>query len=189
MLRLTKQADYGIVLLAYLAQHPDRRHAASGLADESGLPQPTVAKILKILTRADLLDSHRGAKGGYSLAVTPRELSVARMIEVLDGPIAFTDCVDESPGECSQEAGCRLRAGWQAINVVIRNALDSVSLADLLAEAPVPATSTPRLVQLTSRRADELRRTEDFRSSLAATLDSSQHDGLESHVPQSTETP
>lgn len=142
MLRMTKQADYGVVLMTHLARHPGSRFAASELAEESGIPLPTVSKILKILTREGLIDSHRGVKGGYSLVRDPEAVSVAQMIAALDGPIAFTECIEDTPGVCSQEATCGVRSNWQLINRVVRNALENISLAQLA--MPLP----PKLVQL-----------------------------------------
>ena len=131
MLRMTKQADYGIVLTTYLASHPSRRFAAPELAATSQLPLPTVSKILKLLGREGLLQSHRGVKGGYSLARDPEQITVAAMISALDGPIAFTECIEDTPGVCSQESSCRLRSNWQRINHAVRQALESISLAEL----------------------------------------------------------
>ena len=143
MLRMTKQADYGIVLLSHMAIEPGRRYAAPELASDLGLPLPTVSKILKLLGRSGILSSHRGVKGGYALAEEPRELSVARMISVLDGPIAITECADDAPGTCSQEASCQIRGNWQKINAAVRDALEQISLAELA--SPL----SPQLVQLT----------------------------------------
>ena len=131
MLRLTKQADYGIVLMTHMARGGDRHFNAPVLAEETHLPLPTVSKILKQLTREGLLASHRGVKGGYSLARAPDKITVAEMISVLDGPIAFTECIEDTPGVCSQEAICQLRGTWQQINFAVRHALESISLADL----------------------------------------------------------
>ena len=148
MLRMTKQADYGIVLLSHMAREQgseaeSSRFAAPGLAEETGLPLPTVSKILKLLSRVGILESHRGVKGGYSLADRPGNISVVRMIEALDGPIAFTECVEDAPGSCSQEATCQIRDNWQLINNAVREALQIISLADLVTAQP------DRLVQLT----------------------------------------
>jgi FeS assembly SUF system regulator len=129
---MTKQADYGIVLLTQMSTNRDRFHNAPELADEAHLPQPTVSKILKQLARYGLLESHRGVKGGYSLARNPAEISAAEIISALDGPIAITECIDDGPGECSQEAICPLRGNWQRINLAIREALEQISLEDLL---------------------------------------------------------
>ncbi|MEM6792358.1 MAG: SUF system Fe-S cluster assembly regulator [Acidobacteriota bacterium] len=139
---MTKQADYGIVLLSIMAVQPERRFAAPELAGETQLPQPTVSKIMKLLARGGVLDSHRGVKGGYSLSTHPDDISVARLIEVLDGPIAFTECIEDSPGECSQEATCHLRGNWQRINRAVRSALEQITLAELA----IPMA--PPLVQL-----------------------------------------
>jgi FeS assembly SUF system regulator len=139
---MTKQADYGIVLMTHLANEPGRRFAAPDLAEETQLPLPTVSKILKQLTREGLLESHRGAKGGYSLAREPLRITVADMITALDGPIAFTECIEDTPGACSQEHVCRLRGNWQRINLAVRQALESISLAEL--NEPL----SPPLVQL-----------------------------------------
>ena len=131
MLRMTKQADYGIVLLTQMARQPERRFAASDLASETHLPPPTVSKILKLLARDGLLVSQRGVKGGYRLARDPQAITIAEMIVALDGPIAFTECIDDFPGECSQESTCRLRANWQRINDAVRTALEGISLDEL----------------------------------------------------------
>ncbi len=138
MLRMTKQADYGIVLMTYLASRTSRRFAAPELAAETRLPLPTVSKILKLLAREGLLESHRGVKGGYSLARSPDQITVAAMISALDGPIAFTECIEDTPGVCSQESICRLRANWQLINQAVRQALASISLAELTNPLSVP---------------------------------------------------
>lgn len=132
MLRITKHADYGIVLLTQMSINRDRLQNAPELADEAHLPQPIVSKILKQLARHGLLDSHRGVKGGYSLARRPAEISAAEIISALDGPIAITECIDDSPGECSQEPICPLRGNWQRINLAIRQALEQISLEDLV---------------------------------------------------------
>lgn len=132
MIRITKQADYGIVLLTRLAQDPKQLFNATELAQETQLPAPTVSKILKILARAGLLDSHRGVKGGYSLARSADEVTVVDIISALDGPIAITECIDDSPGECSKEAFCGVRANWQRINEAIRGALEEITLAEMM---------------------------------------------------------
>ena len=144
MLRMTKQADYGIVLMTYLASHPSRRFAAPELAAVAQLPLPTVSKILKLLGREGLLESHRGVKGGYSLARDPERISVAAMISALDGPIAFTECIEDTPGVCSQESICRLRTNWQRINHAVRQSLESISLAELThPQAPLVQLGQP----------------------------------------------
>ena len=131
MIRMTKQADYGIVLLTRLAQEPSRLFNASELAADTQLPAPTVSKILKLLARSGLLTSHRGVKGGYALARSAEAISMLQIISVLDGPVAITECIDDTPGECSQESFCSVRGNWQRINGAIRSALEQITLAEM----------------------------------------------------------
>lgn len=131
MLRITKQSDYAIVLMTHIVSTEDRWLNASDLAAQAGLPQPIVSKILKLLTRGRLLDSRRGVKGGYCLARSCSEITVAEIIEALEGPISVTECIEESPGECSQEAFCRVRGNWQRINHVLRDALSEITLEEM----------------------------------------------------------
>jgi len=145
MFRLSKIADYGIIILAHLAQR-DGAEAESGtgtaprslnareLSEHADLPLPMVSKVLKTLTRAGVLESHRGAKGGYSLAHRPEELSVADMITALDGPLALTQC-SLGPAVCDLEQRCAVKSPWLVINRVVHNALASVTLADLTSPA------------------------------------------------------
>lgn len=128
---MTKQADYAIVLLTRMAAAPDLRFNATEVATATGLPQPIVSKILKLLTRRDLLVSHRGAKGGYVLARTADEISIAQIIEAVEGPIGITECVDDAPGECSQEPICPVRSNWQRINDAVRQALGEITLEEM----------------------------------------------------------
>jgi FeS assembly SUF system regulator len=135
--RLSKLTDYGIVLLAHLAKEatatpgPAPTHTARELASDVDLPVPVVSKILKQLARDGVLDSHRGAKGGYSLTRHPEELTVAEMITALDGPVALTQC-SIGPALCEHEVGCAVRSPWQVINQVVHYALAGVTLADLI---------------------------------------------------------
>lgn len=131
MLRITKQTDYGIVLLTHMANEPERLSNAPEIAAEVGLPQPIVSKVLKLLARDGLLESTRGVHGGYRLARRPEEISVAAIIESLEGPIAITECIDESDSECRHEGACAVEGNWQIINSAIREALEQISLAQM----------------------------------------------------------
>jgi FeS assembly SUF system regulator len=130
MIRITKQTDYGIVLLTHLAAHAERQYAAPELAAEARLPLPMVSKILKLLARDGLLASHRGVKGGYSLARPAEEISMAEIIAALEGPIAITECISVE-SDCSHEALCPVSANWRRINEAVRTALEGVSLAEM----------------------------------------------------------
>jgi FeS assembly SUF system regulator len=131
MLRMTKTADYAIVLLTRMAEEPDRIFNAPELALATRLPAPTVSKILKILARHDLLESHRGAKGGYGLHLSPESISVEAIITAVEGPIGITECIDDAPGACDQESVCPVRSNWQRINEAIRHALAGITLAEM----------------------------------------------------------
>lgn len=130
MLRLSKLTDYGIVLMGYMARDAEISHAARELSTMSGLPLPTVSKVLKSLSRGGLLVSHRGKNGGYTLAHAARDISVAQMIRVLEGPVRLTEC-SHAPVLCELESRCPVRGNWESINQVVYEALDKVSLADL----------------------------------------------------------
>jgi FeS assembly SUF system regulator len=145
MFRLSKITDYGIVILAHFARvdadgpaHSERRDEefhtpslnARELAEQVDLPVPIVSKVLKALTRAGVLESQRGAKGGYSLVRRPEELSVSEMIAALDGPLALTQC-NLGPSVCDIEQSCAIRSPWLVINQVVQYTLSSVTLADL----------------------------------------------------------
>jgi FeS assembly SUF system regulator len=136
MIRITKQTDYGIVLMTHLAAGSGRRYNAPDLAMETNLPLPMVSKILKLLARDGLLDSHRGAKGGYALARDASEITVDEIITSLEGPVAITECIDAAPGECEHEPGCPTRANWQVINRAVRRALEGITLAEMT--HPIP---------------------------------------------------
>ena len=137
MIRLSRMADYSVVLMTYLASHAERPQSALDLTCASGLPGPTVGKLLNMLARAGLLTSFRGVGGGYALTRTPGDISVAEVIHAVDGPIALTECIHDTSGECDLEASCPARGSWQVINDVVRRALSSVSLADVIMAAPV----------------------------------------------------
>lgn len=139
MIRMTKQTDYGFVLLSRLAAEPDRVANAPDLAGETRLPLPMVAKILKLLARGGLVRSHRGVKGGYSLARAAEEISAADIVRALEGPVALTVCIDGTPGECDLEPFCHVRGHWQRINVAVEAALARISLAELAGPNTLPA--------------------------------------------------
>lgn len=131
MIRISRLTDYGIVLMSYMAAKPDGIHNAAEAAAEAHLPLPTVSKLLRVLTHEGLLTSHRGVKGGYTLAREPEQISVASIIRALEGPIALTVCADDPSGDCELELLCPVRAPWQKINQAIRQALEDISLAEM----------------------------------------------------------
>jgi len=130
MLRMSKLADYGTVVMAYLAQEPGVVHSAMETADRVHVALPTVSKVLKILAHENLVLSSRGARGGYALGRPPKEISVAQIIDAMEGPIALTECSGEK-SICEQESSCSVRGNWRKINQVVRDALQSVTLHDM----------------------------------------------------------
>jgi FeS assembly SUF system regulator len=141
MLRLSKLTDYGTVVMTHLARTGASILNATEIADQVHIAAPTVSKILKALAREGLVVSQRGVKGGYALARPPEEISVAEMVQALEGPIALTECNTET-GLCSQEPCCSIRDNWQRINRVVREALDRVTLADMARPAQADQTGS-----------------------------------------------
>ena len=142
MIRLSKLTDYGIVLMTRFAVD-GAVHTARELADDTGVPLPTVSKILKALAREELLGSHRGVKGGYNLARAAQEISVAQIISVFE-PIAMTECTSMGPSLCELEPTCPVRGNWQKIGLAIRNALADLTLADMTSPLPMVTARTSR---------------------------------------------
>jgi FeS assembly SUF system regulator len=132
MIRLGKLTDYGLVLMTHMAHNRDRLlHTARDLAAESRLPLPTVSRLLKELQQGGLLVSQRGIKGGYRLARKPREISVAEVIAVLEGPIALTECSTDISGLCDLEPCCPIKNNQRIISQAVRGALENLLLSDL----------------------------------------------------------
>lgn len=131
MIRINRETDYGIGILSLLARSPGERFNAAWLAAHGGLPQPMVSKILKQLARAGLLDSYRGAKGGYGLARDPQRITVAEIITALEGPISLTECVEDGVDACQYGSHCTVSTNWSRINRVVRKALSGITLAEM----------------------------------------------------------
>jgi FeS assembly SUF system regulator len=141
MIRLSKLTDYAVVVLGQMGRD-HRTRTVTELADRTGVPAPTVAKLLKPLAAAGLVVSHRGANGGYELRLTPDEISVAAIITALEGPIAVTECVSEAEAACGVEKLCPMRGNWDKVNRAVRGALEQITLADM-APAPWPGLVPP----------------------------------------------
>ena len=138
MLRISKLTDYGTVVLAHLARNDGKVVSAADVAAATGLKLPTVSKLLKSLGKAELVQSTRGANGGYALTRPAAEISAANVIDALEGPVSITEC-SSSDGHCEHEGSCDVGGAWQRVNVAIRRALDDVTLSDLLrTQSPVP---------------------------------------------------
>lgn len=153
MLRISKQVDYGILLLARCARGPASRvHNARDLARETGLPLPMVGKVLKYLAREEILVSHRGTKGGYSLARDAEQISVASIVQALEGPIRLVDCAagaNASEASAEETDRCRLRgscdvvAPLRSLAIAVRELFERVTLAELLEDCDARASESP----------------------------------------------
>ena len=130
MFRIARLTDYGVMLMTELAAADGLLNAAQ-LAERGHLPAPSVSKVLKLLLREGLLESVRGAGGGYRLAHPASEISVRDIIVALEGPIALTEC-SRGAGSCDQEDVCSTRGNWHVINQVVRGTLDDIKLADMI---------------------------------------------------------
>jgi FeS assembly SUF system regulator len=132
MLKLNKMTDYAVVVLGQMARDPGRVRTAAALSETTAIPLPTVSKLLKILAGVGLVTSHRGANGGYSVDRTAEQVTVAAIVQAIDGPIALTACVDDSEGQCEVSNSCPISGNWNRVNLAVRRALEDVTLADLL---------------------------------------------------------
>ena len=144
MIRIRWETDHGLLLLGYLVQRPrDGVHTSREVADWAHMPLPIVSKILKHLARAGILVSHRGVKGGYSLAHDPETITLAEVVQALEGPIGITECASK-PGVCEMENGCPTRVNWMRISDAFRDSPSKIPLSDMYA----PSVVTPELVTI-----------------------------------------
>lgn len=141
MLRLSKLTDYAVVLLTRL--EGEGVQAAPDLAAATGIAEPTVAKVLKILAGAGLVEGLRGARGGYRLNRPIAQLPLTEVIAAVDGPIALTACVDSAVGLCEAENTCPVRGRWDPVNRAIQEALSGITVADLAPPRADAAASSP----------------------------------------------
>jgi len=135
-MRLTSLADYAVVMLTAAARHQDEGWlSASAMAEETGVPLATAQRLSGRLAAAGLLRSTRGSEGGFALARAAAEISLADIIEAVEGPIAMTACVEAGKHDCGVEQTCRVKPHWNAVNSAMRGALAGVTLESLAAEA------------------------------------------------------
>jgi FeS assembly SUF system regulator len=139
-MRLSSLADYAVVLMAAAARHADgTRLSATLLAAETGVPLPTAQKLAGKLAAAGLLETQRGAAGGFVLTKSSETISLADIVEAVEGPIALTSCVEEAKHDCALESACKVRPHWTIVNEAVRGAFANVFLSSLATPAPVRA--------------------------------------------------
>ncbi|WP_067732222.1 SUF system Fe-S cluster assembly regulator [Novosphingobium naphthalenivorans] len=131
-MRLSSMADYAVVIMSAAARHCGGARVAAGqLAEETGLPVPTVQKLVSKLTAAGLMRSSRGVGGGLKLARPPAAITLADIVEAVEGPIALTACLGENKSDCTLEGCCNVRGHWPVVNAALRGALAQVPLTQL----------------------------------------------------------
>lgn len=136
MIRLSRLCDYAVAMLTHLALRGGGPESAAEIAAATGVPPATASKILKLLARGGILVSQRGVQGGYALARPAEAISVAEIVEAVDGPIALTTCIDDADESCGIATLCPARGNWQRINDAIRAALGEISLAEMAHAVP-----------------------------------------------------
>ena len=132
LLRLNRLTDYAILVLGALAHRHSQVMPTVQLAELTGLKQPTVAKVAKRLQSSGLVGTRRGANGGYILLDEPQSVSLVRIVEAVEGPIAVNGCVDGAHDPCAVSHCCFMSNHWNKVNRALKAALQAVSLADLI---------------------------------------------------------
>ena len=137
MLRLNRMTDYAIIVLDALALRRGETLATGYLAELTGLAQPTVAKVSKMLLAANLVETQRGVRGGYRLTKTSAHISLVDIVEAIEGPIAVTACVGRGQGTSASNNSGVMSRHWNHVNLAIRKALTDVTLEDVTNPAQI----------------------------------------------------
>ena len=139
-MKLSSLADYAVVMMSAAARHcgASGRLNATLLAGETGVPLPTAQKLVSRLSAAGLIESTRGTGGGFRLSRPPSAISLADIVEAVEGPIAMTACVEHGAHDCAIEDGCRVKPHWNVVNGAVRGALAGVTLASLSSTPAIP---------------------------------------------------
>lgn len=123
-------ADYGTIVLTTMAKEPERTQSVAEIVSVTGLPVPSVSKLLKIFIRQGLVQSLRGAKGGYKLSRPPAEITTAQIINAIDGPLGVTQC-SRGPGLCGHQPRCPIHGHWHQVSRLMLEALEQISLQQM----------------------------------------------------------
>ena len=148
MLKLTKKADYALMAMKHLAEHPDQRsHSAKDVADAFGIPPEALAKILQRLAKAGLLHSQHGINGGYTLARAAHTISAFEVIQAIDGPLFITSCVT-TRGECDQTDRCNIREPLRKVNESIEAVLKRIKISHMREEVEESVSKGAKPIEL-----------------------------------------
>lgn len=147
MFKVNKLTDYATVVLIDMAKSGLVR-PTQAISDNTGIPLPTVAKLMKHLVKSGLVTSQRGVHGGYSLGRPANQMTIADVIEAVEGPIALTACVDTSDEQCCYESLCPASGKWNRVNSAVTNALREVKLSEMIDDVrgQMPFTTTESTV-------------------------------------------
>lgn len=136
MLRLGRMTDYAVMVMGHMAHHHGELRTTPEVVLSTGLPVPTVGKLLHRLAELELLTAVRGRNGGYRMDRPATEISVAEIIAGFEGPVALTDCLPAGGGLCDFEDRCQVGGRWTAVAEAVQRVLDDLTLADMLGHAP-----------------------------------------------------
>jgi len=148
VLRLSKMTDYGILLMSELAKSGDATQRAPDLAEATFIPQPTVRKIMTTLIQDNLVESVRGINGGYKLQRPAKAINVRELISSLEGDIALTGCEEAGDKACEQAHVCGTRNNWLKINQAVCDALQNISLEDMVDKSFTPIFTMQKVVPI-----------------------------------------
>ncbi|SFW39556.1 SUF system Fe-S cluster assembly regulator [Luteibacter sp. UNCMF366Tsu5.1] len=147
MLRVSRLTDYATVVMTCIAAHPNDVLSTAQIAEEARLELPTVSKLLKLLGHAGLVESFRGVNGGYRLARPAEAISLAEIVEAMEGPIGLTEC-SMAQGQCERQSQCGVSGSWRSVSGAIDGVLRAMTLAQMLAARPMaPATEAASAAQ------------------------------------------
>lgn len=135
MIKLSRLSDYAVVVLETLSRNAATSLSASQLAIESGLPEPTVAKVLKLMASGGLVTSQRGVNGGYTMAKTPETTTVFEIISAIEGRLGLTACVEGGDEPCALQGSCAMHGRWNVVNQAVQKTFESITLADMTGQA------------------------------------------------------
>lgn len=132
MIKLSRMSDYAVVVLEALSRDEGNSFSASQIAGAAGLPEPTVAKVLKLMATGGVVTSQRGANGGYMLARTPKEITVYDIVTAIEGRLGLTACVDGGDEPCALEAHCAMSGRWDIVNEAVRETFQGITLEEMM---------------------------------------------------------
>jgi len=149
MLKIGKLADYGLLIADCLSRTDDQL-TTENIVQDTGLPEATVRKLLRLLVEGGVVSSRRGLRGGYRLSRTPDRITVAELIAAIEGPIGLTECTHEDTNTCSLTDNCGQRSNWHTITDLISRQLATITLADMRGDLSRQGASRIPLMSVSS---------------------------------------